>query len=206
MPYIFCLNSQCPKYALWKTVVVVLPSKVTWIKQKYCFGEGQQKMSFCKGVRCCHECNELVNAQFVNSAFENWCVCQLLLFLELSNQLSGITLFFLWGVPSLIPWGISTGVIETAKAWECYIRQEMCYSYRGRTRQYGHDKESKRGRERDREDCSFSYNRWVSMSYTYLVYLIFKSVSLDVSHWTSTRHCMPPSFTCPSTLSCLCSE
>ncbi|XP_030288722.1 pre-mRNA 3'-end-processing factor FIP1 isoform X1 [Sparus aurata] len=62
------------------------------------------------------------------------------------------------GVPSLIPWGISTGVIETAKAWECYIRQEMCYSYRGRTRQYGHDKESKRGRERDREDCSFSYN------------------------------------------------
>ncbi|XP_036969588.1 pre-mRNA 3'-end-processing factor FIP1 isoform X3 [Acanthopagrus latus] len=62
------------------------------------------------------------------------------------------------GVPSLIPRGISTGVIETAKAWECYIRQEMCDSYRGRTRQYGHDKESKRGRERDREDCSFSYN------------------------------------------------
>lgn len=102
------------------------------------------------------------------------------------------------GVPSLIPRGISTGVIETAKAWECYIRQEMCDSYRGRTRQYGHDKESKRGRERDREDCSFSYNRWFSMSDTYLVYLIFKSVSFDVSHWSSARHCMTPTFTCPS--------
>ncbi|XP_038572438.1 pre-mRNA 3'-end-processing factor FIP1 isoform X1 [Micropterus salmoides] len=64
------------------------------------------------------------------------------------------------GVSSLIPrsMAFSAGVIDTAKAWECYIWQEKCDKDRDRSRQYGHDKDSQRGRDRDRKSCSSSHN------------------------------------------------
>ncbi|XP_044054997.1 pre-mRNA 3'-end-processing factor FIP1 isoform X2 [Siniperca chuatsi] len=64
------------------------------------------------------------------------------------------------GVSSLIPRSIasSAGVIDTAKAWECYIWQEKCVKDRDRSREHGHGKDSQRGRERDRESCSSSHN------------------------------------------------
>lgn len=47
--------------------------------------------------------------------------------------------------------------------WECYIRQEQCDKDRHRSTVHGHDKDSKRRRDRERVSCS-SHSRWVSVS------------------------------------------
>ncbi len=71
----------------------------------------------------------------------------------LSSQLSGMALFFLLGLSSLIPGMMFSraGLIEYTKA--------LAGIDRDRSRDVSHDKDSKGGRERDRESCSSSHNR-----------------------------------------------
>ncbi|XP_078115846.1 uncharacterized protein fip1l1a [Sander vitreus] len=64
------------------------------------------------------------------------------------------------GVSSLIPRSMSSkaGGIDTAKAWECYKRQEKRDKDKDRSREHGRDKDTTRGRNRYRESCSSSYS------------------------------------------------
>lgn len=78
--------------------------------------------------------------------------------------LSGLAFYLLLGESSLIPRGLSSGVIETAKAWECFILQEKYYKDRVRSREHGSSKDSKRGRHRDGKSFSSLYKRWVSLT------------------------------------------
>ncbi|XP_044218705.1 pre-mRNA 3'-end-processing factor FIP1 isoform X2 [Thunnus albacares] len=68
------------------------------------------------------------------------------------------------GVSSAIPGSraSSAEMIDTAKAWECHIWQDMEEKYdkdSNRHKEHGHDKDSKRGRDRERQSCP-SHNSW----------------------------------------------
>ncbi|XP_029285465.1 pre-mRNA 3'-end-processing factor FIP1 [Cottoperca gobio] len=64
------------------------------------------------------------------------------------------------GVSSLIPrkMAYNAGVIDSAKSWQRYMRQEEYDKDRDRSREHGHDKGSSRGRDRERERCSSSHS------------------------------------------------
>uniref|UniRef100_A0A8P4G1V8 Pre-mRNA polyadenylation factor Fip1 domain-containing protein n=1 Tax=Dicentrarchus labrax TaxID=13489 RepID=A0A8P4G1V8_DICLA len=49
-----------------------------------------------------------------------------------------------------------TGWIETAKAWECYIWQDRCYMNTTRARKHGHNKHSKRNRNKKNPPSSYN--------------------------------------------------
>ncbi|XP_030582650.1 pre-mRNA 3'-end-processing factor FIP1 isoform X2 [Archocentrus centrarchus] len=48
---------------------------------------------------------------------------------------------------------ISPGVIDATKAWECYILQEKRNEDRDRSREHGHDRNSKRSGYKEKESC-----------------------------------------------------
>lgn len=84
------------------------------------------------------------------------------------SHLSGTALFSLLGLSSAVPGSraFSAGMIDTVKAWECHIWQDMEEKFdkdSNRYKEHGHDKDSKRGRDRERESCFSSHNRWVSV-------------------------------------------
>ena len=115
------------------------------------------------------------------------------------SHLSILALSFLLGVSSLILGNManSSAVIDTTKAWECYIRQEKRDKDRNRSREHGHDKESKRCRDREKHSSSSSHNRWVSVidehswSDFRLVLIDISCVVFCMSRWSSTKHSAP---------------